>query len=54
MTDNFESNAVRKLKGGFPMWIPHTHVSHFGPKSLRDCVNSVPGLKLEKEASYAP
>ena len=54
MTDNFESSCVRQLKGGFPKWIPHTHVSHFGPKSLRDCMNSVPGLELEKEASYTP
>ena len=54
MTDNFESNVVRKLKGSFPKWIPHTHISHFGPKSLRDCLNSVPGLELEKEASYTP
>jgi len=54
MTDNFESTAVHELKGSFPKWIPHTHVSHFGPGSLRACVNSVPGLKVEKEASYTP
>jgi SAM-dependent methyltransferase len=54
MTDNFESTAAQKLKGSFPKWIPHTHVSHFGPESLRECINSVPGIKLEKEASYTP
>ena len=54
MTDNFESRAVRLLKGGFPKWIPHTHVSHFGPESLRNCIKSVPGFVLEKEASYTP
>jgi 2-polyprenyl-3-methyl-5-hydroxy-6-metoxy-1,4-benzoquinol methylase len=54
MTDNFESPVVRKLKGSFPKWIPHTHVSHFGPRSLRACLAQVPGLLLTKEASYTP
>jgi SAM-dependent methyltransferase len=54
MTDNFESGVVRKLKGSFPKWIPHTHVSHFGPESLRACLGQVPGLRIEKEASYTP
>jgi SAM-dependent methyltransferase len=54
MTDNFESVAAHKLQGGFQKWIPHTHISHFGPATLRDCVNSVDGLKLENEASYTP
>jgi SAM-dependent methyltransferase len=54
MTDNFESRVVRKLKGSFPKWIPHTHVSHFGPESLRACLGRVPGLQLMKEASYTP
>ncbi len=54
MTDNFESKCVEQLKGAFPKWIPHAHVSHFAPKSLRDCINSAPGIKVEKEASYTP
>lgn len=54
MTDNFESDAARKLQGGFQKWIPHTHVSHFGPKTLRNCMESVPQLKVEREASYTP
>jgi SAM-dependent methyltransferase len=54
MTDNFESAAVRKLRGAFPKWIPHTHVSHFGPGSLRACINGIPGLTIEKEAAYTP
>jgi 2-polyprenyl-3-methyl-5-hydroxy-6-metoxy-1,4-benzoquinol methylase len=54
MTDNFESTAARRLKGSFPKWIPHTHVSHFGPESLRDCIKSVAELKLVQEASYTP
>jgi 2-polyprenyl-3-methyl-5-hydroxy-6-metoxy-1,4-benzoquinol methylase len=54
MTDNFESRVARKLKGSFPKWIPHSHVSHFGPESLRACLAQVPGLEIEKEASYTP
>jgi 2-polyprenyl-3-methyl-5-hydroxy-6-metoxy-1,4-benzoquinol methylase len=54
MTDNFESQAARRLKGSFPKWIPHTHVSHFGPESLRACLAQVPGFRIEKEASYTP
>jgi len=54
MTDNFGSNIVKMLRGSFPKWIPHTHVSHFTPESLRRCINSVPGLTMEAEASYSP
>jgi hypothetical protein len=54
MTDNFESKIVKELRGGFPKWIPHTHISHFGPKSLRFSLGQVPGLRLEKELSYSP
>jgi 2-polyprenyl-3-methyl-5-hydroxy-6-metoxy-1,4-benzoquinol methylase len=54
MTDNFESEPVRQLRGSFPKWIPHTHVSHFSAPSLRKCIKEVPGLTLEKEGSYTP
>jgi 2-polyprenyl-3-methyl-5-hydroxy-6-metoxy-1,4-benzoquinol methylase len=54
MTDNFESIAAQKLQGGFQKWIPHTHVSHFAPATLRDCVSNVAQLKIENEASYTP
>jgi 2-polyprenyl-3-methyl-5-hydroxy-6-metoxy-1,4-benzoquinol methylase len=54
MTDNFESTVVQELRGSFPKWIPHTHVSHFGPKSLRYSISQVPGVHLEKELSYTP
>jgi 2-polyprenyl-3-methyl-5-hydroxy-6-metoxy-1,4-benzoquinol methylase len=54
MTDNFESHAARQLKAGFPKWIPHTHISHFGPETLRKCMRGLSGFKLEKEASYTP
>lgn len=35
MTDNFESLVAQRLGPGFPKWIPHSHVSHFGPGSLQ-------------------
>jgi cyclopropane fatty-acyl-phospholipid synthase-like methyltransferase len=54
MTDNFESETVKALRGSFPKWIPHTHVSHFAPESLRRCIRSIPGLTAEAEASYSP
>jgi hypothetical protein len=54
MTDNFESTIVKMLRGSFPKWIPHSHVSHFAPGSLRRCISSVPGLSPEAEASYSP
>jgi 2-polyprenyl-3-methyl-5-hydroxy-6-metoxy-1,4-benzoquinol methylase len=54
MTDNFESRPVRQLRGGFPKWIPHTHVSHFSAQSLRRCIAGVAGLTIEREASYTP
>jgi 2-polyprenyl-3-methyl-5-hydroxy-6-metoxy-1,4-benzoquinol methylase len=54
MTDNFGSEIVNLLRGRFPKWIPHTHVSHFAPESLRRCIKSVPGLTMEAEASYSP
>jgi SAM-dependent methyltransferase len=54
MTDNFESKVVRDLRGSFPKWIPHTHISHFGPDSLRLSLSKVPALRLEHELSYSP
>lgn len=54
MTDNFESTAAKHLRGDFPKWIPHSHVNHFSGASLRRCIQSVPGLTIEKEAAYTP
>ena len=54
MTDNFESAPVRKLRGAFPKWIPHFHISHFGPQSMRACIASIPGIALGKEAGITP
>ena len=52
-TDNFESKVVRELGAGWPKWIPHTHVSHFSPRSLRDAIEKS-GFKVEATASFTP
>lgn len=53
MTDNFESAVVRRLGAAFPKWIPHTHISHFGPASLRRAVASA-GLEPVRSMSFTP
>jgi SAM-dependent methyltransferase len=52
-TDNFESADARALGERLPKWIPHTHVSHFGPVTLRRCLTEA-GLNVEGEVSYTP
>ncbi|MGD9689850.1 MAG: methyltransferase domain-containing protein [Phycisphaerales bacterium] len=51
-TDNFESAAVRRLGPRFAKWIPHSHVSDFSPATLKRCIESVPGLRVEATLSY--
>jgi len=53
MTDNFESDIVKSLGAGFPKWIPHTHISHFSPKTLESLVDGA-GLSVIRRASYTP
>jgi 2-polyprenyl-3-methyl-5-hydroxy-6-metoxy-1,4-benzoquinol methylase len=54
MTDNFESDAVRALGPGFPKWIPHTHISHFGPATLARAIQAAGGLEVETAMTYTP
>jgi 2-polyprenyl-3-methyl-5-hydroxy-6-metoxy-1,4-benzoquinol methylase len=54
MTDNFESAVCHKLGAAFPKWIPHSHVSHFSPRTLEQCIASVHGLHVEKTVSFTP
>jgi 2-polyprenyl-3-methyl-5-hydroxy-6-metoxy-1,4-benzoquinol methylase len=54
MTDNFTSSIATKLGAEFPKWIPHSHISHFTPQTLIRCIESVEGLKVEKQLSYTP
>lgn len=53
-TDNFASPTVRRMGARFPKWIPHTHVCHFEPETLRRCIERVPGLRVERTLSYTP
>ncbi|CAD5369176.1 Methyltransferase type 11 [Rubrivivax sp. A210] len=54
MTDNFESGVVRSLGAAFPKWIPHTHISHFGPETLARALRAAGGLEIETSMSYTP
>lgn len=51
-TDNFEAPVVRALGPAFPKWIPHSHISHFAPDTLRRCINQTPGLEYQCGVSY--
>ncbi len=52
-TDNFAAEAVRRMGARFPKWIPHTHVCHFEPATLRRCF-ALAGLSVERELSVTP
>lgn len=53
MTDNFESQVAKKLGAGFPKWIPHSHISHFGPKTF-ERLFSEQGIEVVDRLSYTP
>ena len=53
MTDNFFSKIVNSWGINFPKWIPHSHVTHFGPNSLIKLLESN-GFKIIKFGSYTP
>lgn len=55
-TDNFAGRAVRAMGARFPKWIPHTHVCHFEPASLRACIEvfAAAGLHVERTLSFTP
>lgn len=53
MTDNFESAVARGLGAAFPKWIPHAHVSHFGPASLERLLSAAP-LAVVDRFSFSP
>jgi len=53
MTDNFESRLVKPLGPGFPKWIPHSHISHFGFATLTRALEKIPELKIEKTVTYS-
>ncbi len=51
VTDNFESPVVRDLGAGFSKWIPHTHVSLFGPATLAHAMRSA-GVAPSRVGSF--
>lgn len=53
MTDNFESENAKSLGAGFPKWIPHSHISHFSPKTFEGVVEAA-GLKIIDRMSFTP
>lgn len=53
MTDNFESRVARELGPSFPKWIPHSHISHFGPKTLEGLFTKK-GIEVVSRLSYTP
>ena len=53
MTDNFESQVARDLGPSFPKWIPHSHISHFGPKTLERLFDDQ-GIRIVEQLSYTP
>ena len=53
MTDNFESRVAQELGAGFPKWIPHSHISHFFPKTL-ERLFSDKGIEIIGRLSYTP
>jgi len=54
LTDNFESEVVNAFGPAFPKWIPHVHINHFGPRTLRAVVEQVEDLEPIRMASYTP
>ena len=54
MTDNFDSSVVRRMGPEWPKWIPHTHITHFTPATLRKCFSELSGYSVVSEISYTP
>lgn len=53
MTDNFESRVARQLGPDFPKWIPHSHISHFGPETLERLFTDA-DIEIVSRLSYTP
>jgi 2-polyprenyl-3-methyl-5-hydroxy-6-metoxy-1,4-benzoquinol methylase len=54
MTDNFHSHMAQFLGPGFPKWIPHSHISHFSPGTLKKAIEKIKELTIIKTMSYTP
>jgi SAM-dependent methyltransferase len=54
MTDNFDASVVRRMGPEWPKWIPHSHITHFTPATLRKCFSELSGYSVVSEISYTP
>jgi 2-polyprenyl-3-methyl-5-hydroxy-6-metoxy-1,4-benzoquinol methylase len=54
MTDNFDSRMAKVLGAAFPKWIPHSHISHFSPATLKNAAQYGQTLALVNSMSYTP
>lgn len=54
MTDNFHGRMAQVLGAGFPKWIPHAHISHFSPDTLKRAIEKTKELSIVKTMSYTP
>ena len=54
LTDNFCSSLAKSLGPGFPKWIPHMHISHFSPETLKSAIESTKTLTVVKSMYYTP
>jgi 2-polyprenyl-3-methyl-5-hydroxy-6-metoxy-1,4-benzoquinol methylase len=54
MTDNFDSRMAQSLGAAFPKWIPHSHISHFAPRTLTKAIEATGTLDIVRSLSYTP
>jgi len=54
MTDNFDSRMAKSLGAAFPKWIPHSHISHFSPRTLTKAIEGTGTLEIVRSLSYTP
>jgi 2-polyprenyl-3-methyl-5-hydroxy-6-metoxy-1,4-benzoquinol methylase len=54
MTDNFDSRMAKSLGAAFPKWIPHSHISHFSPRTLAKAIEGAGTLEIVRSLSYTP
>jgi len=54
MTDNFDGRMAKSLGAAFPKWIPHSHISHFSPATLRKAIEGTGTLEIVRSLSFTP
>lgn len=53
VTDNFASSVARAMGARFPKWIPHSHISYFGPGTLVAASRRA-GLEVRQIKTFDP